>query len=859
MKKTTKNAVEEPLAGALVSHFTPSLMLPATLEAILVEREDLASSLVEEVLESATNPTKAQTLLVGPRGIGKTHLLTVVYHRVRAAKPRNLCIAWLREEEYGVVSWLDMLLRIFRALEEESPGTTPRADLEPLYDLPAAAAEREAQRLLQEYLAGRTLWLLVENLDAIFADIKEAGQRKWRAWMQEQTVVTTLATTPGLFGGISGRSAPFYGFFRIEHLQPLDVDGAVLLLRKLAKVRGDEELADFIATSAGHARVRAVHHLAGGNFRVYVIFASFLKRASLDELVAPFLQLLDELTPYYQSHLAALSAQQRKIIEVLCDYRAPMPVKLLASRGFMSPQTASSQLVELRDRGYVTPQSRGRESLYELREPLLRLCLEVKKQRGEPVALLIEFLRLWYRRDELSHHLESCAPDAVWERQYLMRALAEKDKETEDPHLAACERDSIKAINMGDWGKVQRIFEEIIDIRGNAFDWFRHSAVLTLLDLHEDSLKSLDHALEMDQGNYRLWRFQGLNFMELGLYDDSLQSIDKAINICDSAKNLKCKGLILWKMGRFQDSIQTLSASLRKKFDPDTLFIKGSIESETGQWKRALRSFQILEKKKFDPLEIWPLIAVVYDNLNDSEKSLQYRLKLIQLQPDSAKAHSGLAHSALRMHQLPLALASANRAIELGEESPHISFYRAQTLLGLDEEEGFDALRDSLSKLGSLGSLWAFLFFFLETLYLAFEQKPDANVWTRRLLRLTAIFESEKTLPTLSTALTKFTGSIIQTVTLERETNPILPATDEMRPQARKVLEWSRSWLALFDSAEPGEYASLRFAARLSAAAIEVAVSGDERSLLDLTSEERAIVRDMLDWPSTENRKTKRK
>ena len=30
----------------------------------------------------------------------------------------------------------------------------------------------------------------------------------------------------------------------------------------------------------------------------------------------------------------------------------------------------------------------------------MRLCMEVKKQRGEPVSLFVEMLRIWYMEDQ---------------------------------------------------------------------------------------------------------------------------------------------------------------------------------------------------------------------------------------------------------------------------------------------------------------------------------------------------------------------------------------------------------------------------------------------------------------------------
>jgi Mn-dependent DtxR family transcriptional regulator len=91
-----------------------------------------------------------------------------------------------------------------------------------------------------------------------------------------------------------------------------------------------------------------------------------------------------------------LSNQQRKIVELLVDQRHAVMVKEIAADCFIEPGTAASQLRDLRKMGYVEAEQNGRESYYELREVLMRLCLEVKKQRGQWVEIFVEFLRIWY-------------------------------------------------------------------------------------------------------------------------------------------------------------------------------------------------------------------------------------------------------------------------------------------------------------------------------------------------------------------------------------------------------------------------------------------------------------------------------
>ena len=364
------------MKSTFLSRFTPSLMTPEALEALFVQRETLAQRLIELIRDSTLTPSKHHALLIGPRGIGKTHLLALIYHRLQAMDDlqSRLLIAWLREEEWGVTSFLDLLLRIFRALQAENHDAALAEHIEGLYDLPPNTAERAGAALLKEFVGDRTLLVLVENLDDLFAGLGDKGQKRLRAYLQENPFCTILATAQGLFNGVALQTSPFYGFFRISHLEKLTLDEATLLLTNIAKLESDYELASCLQAPIGRARLRAIHHLAGGNHRVYVIFSQFLTRELLDELVEPFMHTLDDLTPYYQARMAWLSPQQRKIVEFLCDRRHAIPVKEIAQRCFMTHQTASSQLKLLREMGYVHSIGVGRQSYYELHEPLMRLC-----------------------------------------------------------------------------------------------------------------------------------------------------------------------------------------------------------------------------------------------------------------------------------------------------------------------------------------------------------------------------------------------------------------------------------------------------------------------------------------------------
>jgi tetratricopeptide (TPR) repeat protein/DNA-binding transcriptional ArsR family regulator len=409
---------------AFLSVFTPSRTAPEDLESIFVQRQAMLADAVERVRESATTGNKHHLLFVGPRGTGKTHLVTLLVHRLGqdSELKDRLHIAWLNEDETST-TLLEFLRRIYLALVKRYPDDYSETSLEPIYDLDMDTAERWLADLLLQQLKDRTLLVAVENLDALFEGLGNSGQQRLRAFIQEHPVLTIVATAQRLVDDIAKRNNAFFGFFQTEPLEMLSVEQAAELLSKIAAMNRQPEAAAFLRSPTGRSRIRALHHLSGGNHRIYIVLSQFISRDNVDALVGPFSKMIDEMTPYYQERIRWLPAQQRKIIEYLCTCERPVPVKDLARRLFASQQTISSQLKDLRDKGYVQSSQRGRESLYEIAEPLMRICVEVKEnQSSEPMRLLVDFLRVWYDAPDLSFKLQGCDDGSV-ARTYLQAAI----------------------------------------------------------------------------------------------------------------------------------------------------------------------------------------------------------------------------------------------------------------------------------------------------------------------------------------------------------------------------------------------------------------------------------------------------
>lgn len=429
------NPTPPPAAGASAPAnplwvFTPSRTAPQDLEAIFVQRQKLLEDAVDRVRESAQSGHKHHLLFVGPRGSGKTHLITLLVSRLLAdaAVAERLRLAWLNEDE-TCTTVLDLFLKIHAALAKRYPAEHYAEQLAKIYEMEADAAQQAMGGLLLAALGERTLVVVIENLDALFEGLGSEGQMQLRAFLQENPKFALVATAQRLVEDLSDRANPFYGFFQTEHLKPLSLAEATELLQNIARLHGKTDLVEFLATSRGRSRVRALHHLSGGNHRIYIVLSQFITRDSLETLLGPFLKMVDELTPYYQERLRWLPILQRKIVELLCVAPGTVSVKEIAKKLFATSQTVSSALQDLRGKGYVESSQRGRESLYEVSEPLMRICVEVKdNQDHQPLRLLVDFLRVWYDHDDLKQWLGAgrCTADS---RPYLEAALLRNEAE----------------------------------------------------------------------------------------------------------------------------------------------------------------------------------------------------------------------------------------------------------------------------------------------------------------------------------------------------------------------------------------------------------------------------------------------
>ena len=471
----------------------------------------------------------------------------------------RVTVALLKEEEWGVASYLDLVVRILRALAEEEPQLN--AEITKIYSRfskGAADAETFAVKLLRNHCNGKTLVLLCENLLDLFQGLDDKGQKRWRAAIQEDGNWAIVATTPQLFAALTLQDNPFYGFFTVRALNRIDLDTGIDLLAKKALHEGESDLATFLRTPLGRARARAVHHLAAGNHRAYIVLFDFLDKESLEDLIDPFMRMVDDLTPYYQDRMRQLPPAQRKIVEYLCLKGTPATVKEISMSCLMSHQTAAKQIGELKTAGFISSNKAGRNTFCELSEPLMRICIEVKDNKTQYFRLFVEFLRHWFTSRELERRRAAHrhdAPLAALDRLHVEEAVRCSLGDRQQPVIDALHAEAERCRGVGDYLGLATIQETLARDGGKVGDYRTWVDALVRAGRGVAAIAAGQEATAKHPRDGRLLLYLARGYFMENQYAEALTTIDEAIVVGERRAHHCARADILLRLGRFEEAI----------------------------------------------------------------------------------------------------------------------------------------------------------------------------------------------------------------------------------------------------------------------------------------------------------------
>ena len=384
--------------------YNPGFLSDDELVASFCVRTNEFDSLIETLRECSGNSNIHQ-LLIGPRGSGKTTLLLRVAAEMRrdADLSSRFFPVVFAEESYEVSSAGEFWLECLSRLADQTPQSADEPDLNRTFEELRYIQDDQmlADRCIGALLdfsdrQGKRLVAVVENLNMMFRDIagSEAGWRL-RETLQTEPRILLLASATSRFQEIDNPKRALYELFRVLTLRPLEV----------------EECAGLWQSVSGRPRppetIRALRILTGGSPRLLTILARFGGNLSFRQLMADLLDLVDDHTEYFKSHLDALPQQERRVYLALADLWKPATTREISDRARLDTSKCSAQLARLIDKGAVElAGGTARRKLYYVAERLYNIYYLVRRSRG-PVPLLealIRFMEGYYSPEELRQY-----------------------------------------------------------------------------------------------------------------------------------------------------------------------------------------------------------------------------------------------------------------------------------------------------------------------------------------------------------------------------------------------------------------------------------------------------------------------
>ena len=370
-------------------------------EQFVVREGELATAL--EILRGNIDADSCQhTLIVAPRGRGKTMLLARIAAELRAdadLASRLLPVRFMEEsdEVFSAADfWLEVLFYLANAIDKQDPGLA-RNLRATRGDLTSRWRERELDErarvavLAAAHALGRRLVLMVENLQALCANVDDDFGWTLRKTLQTEPQIILVATATSRFEGLDDAREPFFELFRIISLVPLDAAQCGLLWKVVS------------SHAASGRQQRALQILTGGSPRYLVIVAGFARHRSMRRLMEELVQLIDDLTDTFRGYLDALPKTERRVFLAMADLWQSSSTGEIAARSRLDVRTVSTMLGRLAERRAVNCDGSGRKRLYEVADPLLCIYYQLRRQRDEAAVVqnLLRFMTVFYTEAEI--------------------------------------------------------------------------------------------------------------------------------------------------------------------------------------------------------------------------------------------------------------------------------------------------------------------------------------------------------------------------------------------------------------------------------------------------------------------------
>ncbi len=263
--------------------YTPRKSSFEDLKHTFVARQVLLDELLEAVSTQSGMDSLQHWMILGARGMGKSHLITMAYHMVK--RDEKLSQQWLpvlmNEEEHGVFSLHTLFIRILTKLGEELSDADNKASeaimqfLDKLRD--SGGTQDEILENVVAYLkdfvknSGKRLLVLLENADELLTRYlpRKNDIKKFRHILQNDAFLMLICTSPTL-SKESAAARRRYMIFSASASWTFKLRIVGGFAEPVKELEGKSEAKQSLPCVFGKtiSRLRVLYHLTGGNPRI---------------------------------------------------------------------------------------------------------------------------------------------------------------------------------------------------------------------------------------------------------------------------------------------------------------------------------------------------------------------------------------------------------------------------------------------------------------------------------------------------------------------------------------------------------------------------------------------------------------
>ncbi|MFC1806096.1 tetratricopeptide repeat protein, partial [Planctomycetota bacterium] len=700
--------------------FSPWLARPEQLQRMLVGREKLLCDLLQCVVHTGEGATPNHTLLVGPRGIGKTHILCLLDHYtsgrlkdppgVEAPIQGWVSVLFTEEEYAGQNSLANLLLTLFQKLVEAQP-------LEDLWRLPTDLPERDdadvcdccldrLSRLHSE--RGQHLLLLVDNLQKVLQQWTSDEHDRLRASLMGQSPVLLIGTAPSVFREVVGQREAFHQFFDIHILRDLSHGQLLDLMERSFREEGRSE--EFESREEELTRkIPAIGLLTGGNPRLAIFLYEIATRTTFIEIETALHGLIEELREYFIRRFDELADQPRKILDTMAQMPGPATPTEIAQAARLPVDSVHEQLRRLKRRHYVQPikLKRQRATRYDITERLFRIWRQTATVAGRRrFRFLVDFLRLYFTPEEVrslySEHARVLGAPGTADREqvirhveelYYFQAASEGDVRCD---IFSTRVQGLVAIGETEWAQEEaQYFAKEALANGD-----QHSAATAY---------RAQSALHISSGQYVEALGDVRALLEVGAHPEAVTVADKVVEgNPDSAEAWELLGVAANNAGEYERGVDAFRRALDlTEATPDLWMLQAVALLNSERWEEAIECARRALDLNPQHARSWECLGIGANGLADYERALEALRKAAELDEPNANLLTVQAFSLTHLDRHGEALRCLEQAVAV--KPAHAG---AWTQLGIvagtlgDNKRALTAFRRAAKEAGPTVHLW---------------------------------------------------------------------------------------------------------------------------------------------------------